>query len=222
MQSSSVSSDFTDNLLNFENTSPADNVIASLMDTTVHHEESRSLTSSLFTIPVTVIPEITSAFTTTIPLPPPSFSPLPQQVTPTPTPTDSEVTTLFHALPDFSSVFRFNKRIATLATNNENPFNKLLSPILQNILPQVVSKFATPVIERNIIESLEAAILAKSSSQPKSTYEAAASLSEELYDALVKSYNTKKDLFETYGEVFTLKRSQDDKDKDQDPSTGSD
>ncbi|GKF97761.1 hypothetical protein Tco_0293582, partial [Tanacetum coccineum] len=41
MQSSSVSSDFTDNLLNFENTSPADNVIASLMDTTVHHEEPR-------------------------------------------------------------------------------------------------------------------------------------------------------------------------------------
>nr|GEV72717.1 hypothetical protein [Tanacetum cinerariifolium] len=44
----------------------------------------------------------------------------------------------------------------------------------------------------------------------------------ELYDALVKSYNTKKDIFESYCEVFSLKRSQDDKDKDQDPSTGSD
>ncbi|GJR67429.1 hypothetical protein Tco_0013494 [Tanacetum coccineum] len=79
-----------------------------------------------------------------------------------------------------------------------------------------------------------------------STYEAAASLFEfeltkilidkmeknksydktdykrELYDALVKSYQTDKDLFGTYAEVFTLKRSQDDKDKDQDPSTGSD
>nr|GEU65668.1 hypothetical protein [Tanacetum cinerariifolium] len=30
------------------------------------------------------------------------------------------------------------------------------------------------------------------------------------------------DLFDTYGEVFTLKRSRDDKDKDQDPSAGSD
>ncbi|GJW17422.1 hypothetical protein Tco_0024858 [Tanacetum coccineum] len=92
----------------------------------------------------------------------------------------------------------------------------------------------------------EAAVLAKSSSQPKSTYEAAASLSEfelmkilmdkmeenkshlradykrELYDALVKSYNTDKDLFDTYGKVFTLKRGRDDKDKDQDPSAGSD
>ncbi|GJT15976.1 hypothetical protein Tco_0874682 [Tanacetum coccineum] len=43
----------------------------------------------------------------------------------------------------------------------------------------------------------------------------------ELYDALVKSYNIDKDLFETYGEIFMLKRSQDDKDKDQDPSAGS-
>ncbi|GJR46826.1 hypothetical protein Tco_1314929 [Tanacetum coccineum] len=41
---------------------------------------------------------------------------------------------------------------------------------------------------------------------------------KKLYDALVESYNTDKDLFNTYGKVFTLKRSQDDKDKDQDPS----
>ncbi|GJT25567.1 hypothetical protein Tco_0895504 [Tanacetum coccineum] len=44
----------------------------------------------------------------------------------------------------------------------------------------------------------------------------------EIYDALVKSYNTDKHLFESYGNVFTLKRSRDDKDKDQDPSVGSD
>ncbi|GJV52599.1 hypothetical protein Tco_1448340 [Tanacetum coccineum] len=91
---------------------------------------------------------------------------------------------------------------------------------------------------QNVTESLEAVVLAKSSSQPKSTYEAAASLSEyeltkilldkmeeskshlradykkKLYDAPVESYNTDKDSFNTYGEVFTLKRSRDDKDKD--------
>ncbi|GKB02755.1 hypothetical protein Tco_0830844 [Tanacetum coccineum] len=44
----------------------------------------------------------------------------------------------------------------------------------------------------------------------------------ELYDALVKSYRIDKDLFDSYGEVFSLKRSRDDRDKDQDPSTGSD
>ncbi|GJY09279.1 hypothetical protein Tco_0377464 [Tanacetum coccineum] len=44
---------------------------------------------------------------------------------------------------------------------------------------------------------------------------------KKLYDALVKSYNTDKDLFDSYGEVFSLKRSRD-KDKDRDPSAGSD
>nr|GEW11029.1 retrovirus-related Pol polyprotein from transposon TNT 1-94 [Tanacetum cinerariifolium] len=86
----------------------------------------------------------------------------------------------------------------------------------------------------------------ESSSQPQSSYEATATLSEfkltkilidkieknksydvcdykrELYDALVKSYNTDKDIFESYGEVFSLKRSRDDKDKDKYPSAGSD
>ncbi|GJZ81937.1 hypothetical protein Tco_0646931 [Tanacetum coccineum] len=152
MQSSSVLSEFTEKFLNFDNVSLTDNEIASLMDTTVRHEEPSGQSSSLSTVPVM----------------------------------------------------------------------------------------------RNITESLEAAALAKSSSQLKSTYEVAASLSEfeltkilmdkmeehksylkadykrELYDALVKSYNTDKDVFDTYGEVFSLKRSQDDKDKDQDPFAGFD
>nr|GEU58382.1 DNA-directed DNA polymerase [Tanacetum cinerariifolium] len=83
-------------------------------------------------------------------------------------------------------------------------------------------------------ESLEAAVLAKSSSQPKSTYEATASLSEyeltkilldkmeeskshlkvdykkELYDALVKCYNTHKDLFEIYAKFFLIHQSSKD------------
>ncbi|GKF65102.1 hypothetical protein Tco_0188550, partial [Tanacetum coccineum] len=46
MQSSSVSSDFTEKLLNFKNVSPADNEIASLMDTTVYNEEPSGQTST--------------------------------------------------------------------------------------------------------------------------------------------------------------------------------
>ncbi|GJT46343.1 hypothetical protein Tco_0955058 [Tanacetum coccineum] len=65
---------------------------------------------------------------------------------------------------------------------------------LPQILLQAFLEFATPVIEQNVTESLEVAVLAKSSSQPKSTYEAAASLSE----------------------------SRENKDKDQDPSAGLD
>ncbi|GKD75767.1 hypothetical protein Tco_1334049 [Tanacetum coccineum] len=69
--SSSVSFDFIEKLLNFENVSPADNEIASLMDTTVHTKEPSGQTSTLFTVPITVI-------LTTIPPPPHFFNPFPQ------------------------------------------------------------------------------------------------------------------------------------------------
>ncbi|GJR98112.1 hypothetical protein Tco_0270286 [Tanacetum coccineum] len=89
-----------------------------------------------------------------------------------------------------------------------------------------------------INESLENVVLAKSSSQPKFTYEAASSLTEfelkkilldkidksksyqaaleqrELYDGLVKSYNLDKDLFSSYGNVYSSKRDRKDEDKD--------
>nr|GEX29558.1 hypothetical protein [Tanacetum cinerariifolium] len=65
----------------------------------------------------TVVPVITSSFTTTIPLTPPFFNPLPHQATPT----TSEATTSFHSLPDFSYVFRFNDRV----TNLEKDLSKL-------------------------------------------------------------------------------------------------
>ncbi|GJR62167.1 hypothetical protein Tco_1504329 [Tanacetum coccineum] len=281
-------------LLNLENPSPADNEIASLMETLARH--------------AMAVPEITSDFTTTIPPPPLLFNPLPQQATPTPTPTTSEATTSFTSLLDFTSVFKFNDRVTSLerelskmkqvdqyaqalssipaivnryidnklgeainkaiqahnldcrqeAHDEKNDYIELVDTSMRTIikeevttqlpqiLPQAVSDFASPVIEKNVAESLEAVVLKRSSSQPQSTYEAGAALSEfeltkmlidkmeknksydkaaykrELYEALVKSYETNKDLFDSYGEVFTLKRNRDDKDKDQDPSDGSD
>ncbi|GJU40936.1 hypothetical protein Tco_1193893 [Tanacetum coccineum] len=44
----------------------------------------------------------------------------------------------------------------------------------------------------------------------------------ELYDGLVKPYKLGKDLFESYGKAYSLKRDREDKDKDEDPPTGSD
>ncbi|GKF30716.1 hypothetical protein Tco_0100514, partial [Tanacetum coccineum] len=84
------------------------------------------------------------------------------------------------------------------------------------------------------------------SSQPQSSYEAAASLTEfelknilidkmdksksyleapkhrECYDGLIKSYDLNKSLFSTYDKMYSLKRSRKDKDKDEDLSAGSD
>ncbi|GJR15407.1 hypothetical protein Tco_0798059 [Tanacetum coccineum] len=231
VQSSFVSSHFTSKLLNFENPSPADNEIASLMETSASH--------------AMAVPKIASGFTT----PPPYFNHLPQQATPTPTPTTSKATTSFPSLLDFSSVFRFNDRVTNLEKdmseiNKVDQYAQALSFIPTIVDP--VSDFSNPVIEKNITKSLEVAILTGSSSQLKSTYKEAASLSKfeltkilldkieeskshlivdykkKLYYALVESYKIDKDLFDSYGEVYTLNRSRDDKDKDRDPSAGSD
>ncbi|GJW78127.1 hypothetical protein Tco_0139809 [Tanacetum coccineum] len=117
---------------------------------------------------------------------------------------------------------------------------------LPQMLPKEVSNFAPPEIQRMVTESLEQAILAKESSQPQSSYEAAATLIEfelkkilidkmdksesylaapehrECYEGLIKSYDLDKTLFSTYDKVYSLKRSRKDKDKDEDPSAGSD
>ncbi|GJT49385.1 hypothetical protein Tco_0975542 [Tanacetum coccineum] len=117
---------------------------------------------------------------------------------------------------------------------------------LPHVLPKAVSDFANPVITSTVNESIENIVLAKSYSQPESTYDAATSLTEfewkkilldkmqksqsyrrakehkELYDGLVKPYKLDKDLFESYGKAYSIKRACEDKDKDEDPPAGSD
>nr|GEU65751.1 hypothetical protein [Tanacetum cinerariifolium] len=114
------------------------------------------------------------------------------------------------------------------------------------ILPKEVSNCATPVIQSTITESLENDVLAKSSSQPKSSYEATGPLTEfklkkilldkmqksksyrgaqehkELYEGQDKSYKLDKDLFESYGKAYSIKRDRKGKEKDEDPPAGSD
>nr|GFD26679.1 hypothetical protein [Tanacetum cinerariifolium] len=94
---------------------------------------------------------------------------------------------------------------------------------LLKILQKETSNFTTPLIQSIVAKSHKNVVLAKSSLQQKSTYEATSSLTEfelnkvlfdkmndsesyrsapehkELYDSLSKSYNLDIDLFETYG-----------------------
>ncbi|GKB87376.1 hypothetical protein Tco_0959648 [Tanacetum coccineum] len=231
MQSSSISSDFTEKLLNFDNVSPTNNEIASLMDTTVRTEEPSDFASVFrFNDRVTNVERDLSEMK--------QVDQYAQAISSIPAIVDRYI--------DNKLGEAIHKAIQSNNAELRTIIREEVKTQLPQIIPKEVSNFATPVIKRNVTESLEAAVLARSSSQPKSTYEAAASLSEyeltkilldkmeeskshlradykrKLYDALVESYNTEKDLFNTYGEVFTLKRSRDDKDKDQDPSTGSD
>ncbi|GJR58394.1 hypothetical protein Tco_1500556 [Tanacetum coccineum] len=84
---------------------------------------------------------------------------------------------------------------------------------LPQILPKEISDFATPMIQSTIIESLENVVLAKSSSQPQSTYETTASLTE---------FELKEILLDKFEKTYSLKRDREDKDKDKYPPAGSD
>ncbi|GJW98652.1 hypothetical protein Tco_0180460 [Tanacetum coccineum] len=142
--------------------------------------------------------------------------------------TTQKTTSSIHVLPKFASLFGFDQRV----------------PALELELSQDISDFASPAIQSTINESLENVVLAKFSSQPQSTYEAATSLTKfelnkilldkleksksyraakqhkYLYDALVKSYQLDKDLIDSYGKAYSLKRGRDDKDKEEDSPAG--
>nr|GFB05489.1 hypothetical protein [Tanacetum cinerariifolium] len=176
IQSSSVSYDFTSKLLNLDNPSPANNEIASFMNTLAYH-------------PTTIL-KITSSFATpTLPLPI-LFNPLQQEATPTPTPTTSKATTSFTSLLDFTSVFKFNERVTNLEKDMSDikqvdQYAQALSSVpstvdryMDNKLGEVINK----VIQAHNFDCQEEAQAEKREYielvELTSSYEAAATLSE--------------------------------------------
>ncbi|GJW86297.1 hypothetical protein Tco_0161637 [Tanacetum coccineum] len=119
-----------------------------------------------------------------------------------------------------------------------------IKAIIKDQVKAQVSKIM-PKVEKYVTESLGAEVLARSSNQPHTSYAAVASLSEfelkkifidkieenkstnisdiqkNLYNTLIESYNSDKDLFASYGDVVTIKRRRDDQDKDEEPSARS-
>nr|GEU92454.1 hypothetical protein [Tanacetum cinerariifolium] len=141
-----------------------------------------------------------------------------------------------------------NKLKEEAEAKNQEFINQVDSTMKQIIKEKVkgqVSKIM-PQIEKYVTESLGAEVLVRSINQPQTSYAVAASLSEfelkkilikkmetnksinkldnqkNLYNALVEAYNSDKDIFTSYGDVVTLKRGQDDQNKDEDPSVRSD
>ncbi|GKD90977.1 hypothetical protein Tco_1366484, partial [Tanacetum coccineum] len=180
--------------------------------------------------------------------------------TPTPSPTIGTTNPVSN-LPDFSLVFRFNDRITILekevADLKKDPLHTQVTSLVDSHLDtrlgetkqefrNFLSESLTARIKEQLIkESSDEVTLAKVSSQPQSTYEAASTLTEfelkkilldrieksesyltalehrDCYDGLKKSYTLDKDFFYSY-DVYSLKRGQKDKDKDEDPSAGLD
>nr|GEX19079.1 hypothetical protein [Tanacetum cinerariifolium] len=127
--------------------------------------------------------------------------------------------------------------------------NEAVKIIKEQVKEQVkvqVSKIL-PKIEQTVNEKLEAEVLTRSSNSSKTSYAVTADLSEmelkkilikkmegnkfihryneqkNLYKALVEAYKSDKIILDTYGDTFMLKRRHDDDaDKDEEPSAGSD
>ncbi|GKD46314.1 hypothetical protein Tco_1270959 [Tanacetum coccineum] len=119
-----------------------------------------------------------------------------------------------------------------------------IKAIIKDKVKAQVSK-TMPKIKKYVTKYIGVEVLARSSNQPQTSYAVAASLSEfelkkilidkieenksintldiqkNLYNTLIESYNSDKDLFTSYGDVVTLKRGCDDQDKDEEPFTGS-
>ncbi|GKD14737.1 hypothetical protein Tco_1199144 [Tanacetum coccineum] len=184
-----MSSDFANQFLNLDNAPPVDNEVMSMMNVKVRHEEPSTQTPTLLIIHVTIISKTSTAAAPTIPPTILPFTPLPQQLTPTPTPAPKTetTTTSIHALPDFSSLFGFDQRkakdenkiyIDLVEKSVKDIIKDEVNSQLLHILPKKVSDYATLMIQSTITESPKNLILVKSSSQPKYTYEAAASLTK--------------------------------------------
>ncbi|GJR57744.1 hypothetical protein Tco_1499906 [Tanacetum coccineum] len=239
----SHSSDLAFKFLNFLNIPYIDVEIISLMDVHVHHELPSNQTPILLIVPILVITESSPIFTTIIPQSLPTFTPPPQQSTPNPPPT-TKATNPLSMLLNFASVFQFNNRVTILEKEvaklkRNDPLNTQVTALvhehldsrlgatrdkfmsylsasitariteqvksqLPQILPKEVSNFAPSMIKSINAESFQHVVLAKESSQPKSTYEAAATFKEfELKNILIEKMD-------------------ENKDKDKDPSAGSD
>ncbi|GJY51652.1 uncharacterized mitochondrial protein-like protein [Tanacetum coccineum] len=88
--------------------------IISMMEIIVQHEDPSIQTSPLLTVPISIIPETSTAPATTIPPPIPPFIPIPQQSTPIPTPTTTETTTSTTTIPNSTTLSAIHQRVSDL------------------------------------------------------------------------------------------------------------
>nr|GEZ93750.1 hypothetical protein [Tanacetum cinerariifolium] len=148
-------------------------------------------------------------------------------------------------IENVSLILRIIDKYLTSKMKEAVNVDSTMKTIIKDQVKAQVSKIM-PKIEKYVTESLGAKVLVRSTNQPQTAYAVAASLSKfelkkilidkmeanksinrsntqkNLYNALVESYNSDKDIITSYGDVVLLKRGRDDQDKDEDPSAGSD
>nr|GEU39841.1 hypothetical protein [Tanacetum cinerariifolium] len=190
--------------------------------------------TSLVDVSVTTIAEPPLLLATTLPPPP---IPLITHLQQTP-------------IPTLATVLRSSSLRDEAQAENKDFINKLDDNIKKITKDQVkeqvkaqVSKIF-PKIEKTINEQLEAEVLTRLSNKSKTSHTVATNLSElelkkilidkmesnksiyksdeqnNLYKELVEAYESDKLILDTYGDTMTLKRCQDDEDKDEEPFAG--
>nr|GEU96977.1 putative ribonuclease H-like domain-containing protein [Tanacetum cinerariifolium] len=202
----SRSSDLASKFLNFSYILPADTEIVSPLDVHVHHEVPRIHTSTLLVVPVSVIPEASPVYTN-IPQPSQTFNSLPLQVIALEKdvvelkndPIHTQVTALVDDYLD-----------TRMGATREEYINFLSASLTDKITKQAAATLTEFELKKILIDKMN-------SSESYLT----APENQECYDGLIKSYNLDKDFFSSY-DVYSLKRSRDDRDKDEGPSDGLD
>ncbi|GJT05088.1 hypothetical protein Tco_0839550 [Tanacetum coccineum] len=160
---------------------------------------------------------------TTLP-PPPIPLVQPQQQTPVPTPTIVPSTSLQN-LPTFGSLFKFEDRVKALEDDflefkQTNLFVEVVSSIPAEVLTRSSNQAKTShAVAANLYELELKKILIDKIKSSKSIHRSVQQ--KTLYKALVDAYETDKVILETYGDTVTFKRRRDDKDEDEEPSAGS-
>nr|GEZ59055.1 hypothetical protein [Tanacetum cinerariifolium] len=224
-QSSSVLSQFVTSMLN----PTPDAGMESIFETTSQIDvQTPTLVASLPMSAPTITPS-TIATVTTI-----------QQ---TPTLLTTALSTLLQDLPNFGSLFGFDHRLKTLEMNEVVKVAvQIQSDRLRDDAQAENDEFL-----KNIDENMQKIIKEQVKEQVKSSYAIAADLSNmelkkifiekmegnksihrsnekrNIYKALVEAYESDKIILDTYGDTVTLKRRRDDDaDKDEEPSVGSD
>nr|GEZ20343.1 hypothetical protein [Tanacetum cinerariifolium] len=185
-------------------------------------------TQTLVNVPVSIAAE-TPFSDTTIPQPHiPNIQNL--QQTPESTPTTSILTTTLPDIPNFASLFQFDQWVSTLETElfefrQTNQFVEAISSIIGIVDNYLASKMkeavdvTSYVVATSLLEFELKKILIDKIEENQSVNRS--DIQKNLYNALVESYNSEKDIFSSYGDVVTLKRGRDDQDNDEDPSAGS-
>ncbi|GKD04904.1 hypothetical protein Tco_1179878 [Tanacetum coccineum] len=148
---------------------------------------------------------------------------------------------------DVAVQLKSNKLREEAQAENQDFINSLdsnMNKIIKEHVKAQTSKIMSKV-EKYVTKTLGAEVLVRSTNQPQTSYAVAYSLTElelknilmdkmeenksidrsevqkNLYNALVKAYNTNKDINSTYGDVVTISRGHGDEDKDKEPSAGS-